>query len=81
MSGPAREVKPGRRDWLPVTSRGPRLGAARVRWGVGRKKRRKKKSRGQASVYRAAPPTAVTHLTITSLKVNWLLFQQDDNAN
>lgn len=29
----------------------------------------------------AAPPTAVTHLTITSLKVNWLLFQQDDNAN
>lgn len=38
---------------------------------------------GQASVYLAivAPPTAVTHLTITSLKVNWLLFQRDDNAN
>lgn len=38
---------------------------------------------GQASVYLAivAAPTAVTHLTITSLKVNWLLFQRDDNAN
>lgn len=38
---------------------------------------------GPASVYPATvdAPTAVTHLTITSLKVNWLLFQRDDNAN
>lgn len=42
-----------------------------------------RENRGQASVYpaAAAPPTAVTHLTITSLKVNWLLFQRDDHAN
>lgn len=42
-----------------------------------------RETRGQASVYpaAAAPPTAVTHLTITSLKVNWLLFQRDDHAN
>lgn len=38
---------------------------------------------GQASVYLAmdVAPTAVTHLTMMSLKVNWLLFQLDDNAN
>lgn len=38
---------------------------------------------GQASVYLAivVALTAVTHLTMMSLKVNWLLFQLDDNAN
>lgn len=35
----------------------------------------------QASVYLeiVATPTAVTHLTTTSSKVNWLLFQRDAN--
>lgn len=39
--------------------------------------------RGPAFVYLAiaATRTAVTHLTMMSLKVNWPLFQRDDNAN